>query len=229
MKKNVIIKNLTLLICVFTMHITIISQNTAYDLHNKYWYYKSRFNNNFISIGPDAGQSIPFNQRMFNETIFDGTTPKLKAGDATVQLGIYIGVLATEYRMLKDRGYTNDLPQVQRELYYALNAFNRLDYFSEDILDKHPLHPTNYSANGPSLNGFFIRDDIPKMFALQHYDDLNYYNENRNGILGYPALDINGTGNIGSTTNPIKIKLDPDGNPEPTVNIDFETGLCNKK
>lgn len=40
----------------------IVSQTTEVDLHKKYWYYKSRFNNDFIKVGKEHGESIPFNQ-----------------------------------------------------------------------------------------------------------------------------------------------------------------------
>ena len=41
------------------------AQTLEIDHHKKYWYYKSRFNNDFIKIGLNQGQSIPFNQRGF--------------------------------------------------------------------------------------------------------------------------------------------------------------------
>ncbi len=37
------------------------SQSNA-DLHTKYWFYKTRFNNDFVKIGLNAGESLPFNQ-----------------------------------------------------------------------------------------------------------------------------------------------------------------------
>ena len=40
-------------------------QTSEIDLHKKYWYYKTRFNNDFVSVGTNSGQSIPFNQRGF--------------------------------------------------------------------------------------------------------------------------------------------------------------------
>ncbi|MBK9286050.1 MAG: hypothetical protein IPM51_17275 [Sphingobacteriaceae bacterium] len=73
------------------------------DLHKKYWYYKSRLNNDFLKVGLKSGESIPFGERGFNETTFDNYTNRLKAGDASAQLGCYIAVLATEYRLLKNK------------------------------------------------------------------------------------------------------------------------------
>lgn len=131
----------TILILLYILHVGIFyGQTSEVDLHKKYWYYKSRFNNDFISIGTNTGQSIPFNQRGFNEDYtYTAPTATLKTGDGTVQLGIYISVLATEYRLLKDKGQFDALPRVKHELFCALNAVNRLDYFAEPIISANPV------------------------------------------------------------------------------------------
>ncbi len=56
-----------LLICITVIQSVIYSQASDYDLNKKYWYYKSRFNNDFVSVGTEAGQSLPFNQNFFNK------------------------------------------------------------------------------------------------------------------------------------------------------------------
>jgi hypothetical protein len=177
-KKNIIV--------LFMNVLTIVSysQNTDLDLHHKYWYYKARFNNDFIKIGHDAdghGQSIPFGQREFISN-FSYNTPSniLKAGDASGQLGLYVAVLATEYRMLKDKG--QDVSVVKNELFCALNAINRIDYFAEEIISfsQHPGNP-NSTPLSPNLNGFFVRDDIPADFVKNNYRDFNYYNDGIDG------------------------------------------------
>lgn len=57
-------RNFILMLYGCFLTITLISQTpTEIEHHKKYWYYKSRFNNDFINIGPNQGQSIPFNQR----------------------------------------------------------------------------------------------------------------------------------------------------------------------
>ena len=48
MKKNIMIKSITILQFI---SIYMGAQSSDYDLHNKYWYYKARFNNDFVSIG----------------------------------------------------------------------------------------------------------------------------------------------------------------------------------
>lgn len=177
MKKKLIIKSFILLQFV---SIYAIAQSSDYDLHNKYWYYKARFNNDFVSVGLNAGQSLPFNQRGFIDSYtYSVPSYTLKTGDCSAQLGIYVAVLATEYRLLKDNGEHTD--KVKHELFCALNAINRIDYNAEKIIGDHPKNP--YGTCSPNLNGFFVRDDIPEDFVKNHYLELNYYND---------GVDMNG-------------------------------------
>ena len=101
-------------------------------------------NNDFIKIGntqqdysndensPDHGESIPFNERGFEATPYSNTANELKLGDAGTRLGIYISALATEYRLLKNNG--QNLSKIKHELFCALNAVNRIDYYAESIV-----------------------------------------------------------------------------------------------
>lgn len=76
--------------------------------------------------------------------------------DATISLGYYFIVLSTEYSLLGTSG--QDLSNTLIELYYALNALNRLDQFAEGYLDQTGV------LNSSDLNGFLLRDDIPSGF-----------------------------------------------------------------
>ncbi len=73
--------------------------------------------------------------------------------DATMLLGWYIGVLATEYRLLKNHGQPT--AATERELWGALKAYERLDRMAEGLFEGHE----------PSLNGYFVRDDVLPFFA----------------------------------------------------------------
>ena len=191
MKKNKHLNNILFLFSFLQfLFITVKSQNTTeIENHKKYWYYKTRFNNDFVSIGTGDGQSIPFNQRGFNDSYtYTAPTQILKTGDGTVQLGIYVGVLATEYRLLKDKG--QDVTQVKHELFCALNAINRLDFMAEFHIGNYP-HPGNpHTTSSGILNGFFMRDDVPSDFAKNHYKELNYYNDDL-GNPNYQNIDAN--------------------------------------
>ncbi len=86
----------------------------------------------------------------------------MTAGDATIYLGWYIGVLATEYRLLKNN--LQDTTDVVYELYCALKAFERLDWVAENTGFPFASTQNNYHSNG-----FFLRDDISKSWRNQNF------------------------------------------------------------
>lgn len=126
-----------------------------YDLENqgKYQYYKERFQNNYIRSGKGFGKSIPFSQRVWKNG--DEKTHQLEGGEHTLMLGNYIAFLGTEYKLYKESNLSTQ--GTLRELYYALEAFNRLDYYAE-------TYETDPSNLPPNLNGFFVREDVPDGF-----------------------------------------------------------------
>ncbi len=149
------------LICFFTIYTTqtLYAQNELSN-HKKYWYYKSRLNNDFIKIGLDSGESIPFNERRFKHNItHNADSREILAGDGGTRLGIYLSTLATEYKLLKNNN--QDLSEIKHEIFCALNAANRIDYYAE---------PLRNSSHSPNLNGFFVRDDIPNYFVKKITD-----------------------------------------------------------
>jgi hypothetical protein len=114
---------------------------TPQQNEEKYWEYRERLRNDFmIGIGPEMGMSTPASVR-------DTVSGILQWTDATMALGEYIGVLAMEFRILANRSVNTD--ETVEELFYALYALNRLDYNAE-----------LFFGGTPSLNGFFMRDDI---------------------------------------------------------------------
>jgi len=138
--------------------------------HRKYWYYKSRLNNDFVKVGTLAGESIPAQQRgeSSNNSFSGNADIKMKWGDASSYLGYYIGVLASEYYLLQQNGQST--ATVKHELFCALNAVNRLDYVAETCF------------NGPAtLNCYFVRDDIPAGFVTTNYKHFNYYDHGADG------------------------------------------------
>lgn len=186
----------TLFLLLFGSMNHVHSQNDL-ENHKKYWYYKTRLNNDFIKIGNtpqnyqndttshDHGESIPFNERGLEGLDigrpYSNTGSELHAGDAGTRLGIYISALATEYRLLKNN--FQDVTKVKHELFCALNAVNRIDYYAESIF--------SHNTMSPNLNGFFIRDDVPPNFVKNNYKHFNYYSTN----------GINGIGNTTDIQN----------------------------
>jgi hypothetical protein len=159
-----------ILLLTLSYNFCVAQDNGAH--HRKYWWYKSRLNNDFVKVGLGAGESLPFNQRNhygngFNGVDANGITnvrSNLHVGDGTSTLGLYIAQLATEYALLKKNFQNTD--KVKHELFCALNAFDRLDYKAEDLEQSGVFR----------LNGFFIRDDIPKNFVFNNYQHFNYFN-----------------------------------------------------
>jgi hypothetical protein len=126
----------------------MVHAQTPDQNQSKYWYYRYRLLNNFLKVGDCRGCSTPASTRG------EDSHNQLYWGDGTIDLGWYIGVLATEYKLLIDN--SQDGSETIKELYYALEAFNRLDYNAE-------IYLSNGFQNG-SLNGFFVRDDVPAGF-----------------------------------------------------------------
>lgn len=165
--KSSLIKTIIKFLMIFTSSI-MFSQTSGYPPHyKKYWYFKSRLNNDFVKVGVNDGESMPFNQRGNFSTSFGQTASvDMNLGDGTGTLGYYIAVLATEYKLLQISNQNTD--KIKHELFCALNAINRLDYKAESVFQ-----------NGTfNLNGFFVRDDVPALFLKNkpNYDHFNYYN-----------------------------------------------------
>jgi hypothetical protein len=134
---------------------------------SKYWYYRYQLRSKFMKAGevtygcvdPDlnippivTGYSMPAARIDFNNQ-------HAVWGDATTHLGWYIGILATEYRLLKDRGLNTSY--TEEELYYAMKAFERLDLHAEMNM---------FPWTGPCIrNGFFGRDDVSTEFGQQYF------------------------------------------------------------
>lgn len=84
--------------------------------HRKYWYYRSRLTNDFMKIGPNQGESLPMSVRGKYANNYGAGEYSQVGTDVVSQLGPYICVLATEYKLLKDNSQHTD--STLRELYY---------------------------------------------------------------------------------------------------------------
>ncbi len=128
----------------------------AQDNLDKYWNYRTRLVNYFVKPGPKMGESVVAHIRNKNGKSQKG----FSVSDQTIDLAWYIGILATEYRLLIDNNQNAE--STLRELYYAMLAFDRLDRCETGppwLLDK------------DTLDGFFIRYDTgleskPEEFSI---------------------------------------------------------------
>lgn len=78
--------------------------------------------------------------------------------DGTTDLGWWIAVLASEYRLLKDNNQPTH--KTEWELYAAFRAFERMDYAAEHIFG----NQLSASETQYELNGFFARGDATRDF-----------------------------------------------------------------
>jgi hypothetical protein len=103
---------------------------SAQSNFNKYWFYRDRLKKRFMVEGPNQGESLvaPRIQRINNSA---GVVDQYlyHYGDQTIQMGWYLGVLATEYRLLAN--HSQPTANTERELYHAMKAFERLDLNAE--------------------------------------------------------------------------------------------------
>ena len=151
----------------------------------KYWCLRERLITKFVKPGLGPGESLPANK--YTIGISWMTSPaslvkKLEWGDGTINLGWYIGVLATELELLQREEKTRNVyfQRLVEEIYFALNAFNRLDDEAEIVWGYAPADcatridkvepvlwdsinqvwlPKPGSGDQPMRNGFFLRND----------------------------------------------------------------------
>lgn len=118
------------------------------NLVRKYQNYRARLKAEFLLVGEEPGHSLPVDARKSDHVHF---------GDATVFLGWYIGILATEHLLLSK----NRLPSpplnscdTLKELHFALKALERLINTAPGAFETSSQQPCD------EIKGFFIRDDV---------------------------------------------------------------------
>ncbi|MBL0740741.1 T9SS type A sorting domain-containing protein [Chryseolinea lacunae] len=154
---------LAMLACLLSLE--TFAQLTSWQDQNRYWYYRYRLVDEFLVRGEEnplncnvaTGYSLPA------ETVDMTNTENrekvdLSWADATSYLGYYIGVLATEYQLLKRNGQATG--NTLRELYYAMKAYERLDQKADYLYYPH----WGSGCEPGDLNGTFVRDDVSKEF-----------------------------------------------------------------
>lgn len=163
-------------------------QSQDYLNHTKYWLYRARLRNDFTLVGTGQGMSIPMQQRGIeyspyqqgstylwnfdsNKNNTDGQTAKW--GDSLGDIGYYIGVLATEYELLRSNGQNTD--QTVYELYCALYALNRLDAEAEVLYSRNLFINTGATFPFPDTPGFMCKDDVDYDFVYNNYEHFNYF------------------------------------------------------
>ncbi len=161
----------------------------------KYWKFRDQLREDFVKISDVPGGSIVARavkpnscyNNIADDSGFGGNNlGEMHFGDGMIRHGYYLGLLATEYRLLKDAG--QDVTGVLTELYYALVAINRLDYQAE--IEQSQCY--EFQQDG-GLNGFYMREDIPENFAETNWSntDMRMYCVNSAHFKSNNALNIN--------------------------------------
>jgi hypothetical protein len=154
-----------------------IAVSQTEEINNrKYWKFRSELREHFVKIGPNQSESLPAGALVpcdcgdTWDNAVDGSGlgatyySTMHWGDGMIRHGYYLGLLATEYRLLKDAN--QDVTGTLNELYYALNAVNRLDLKAESELDG--IYNFTYPLS-ENLNGFYMREDIHEDFAAENW------------------------------------------------------------
>lgn len=148
-------KKILLLILVLVLSINSYSQTTDQNLL-KYWRYRDRLK---YFVVPDNKTTSYVEGESYVASIRNiYGSDVLKWGQQTVYTGRYLGVLATEYKLLYDNGQYNDAENTALELKNALLQWIEISDKSES------LEPWFLTDN---YDGFFIRDYTnPDILAL---------------------------------------------------------------
>ena len=131
--------------------------------HDKYWHYRKRFNQYFMYVGDKQGESMVVCTRNRN------FKPQLCYGQHGIHFGYYLGVLATEYKLLMQNNQYQHAANTLDELRYALLAY-------EEQMDK----CEQYWGKEKCLDGFFVRENVPidyldtnTEWGRNHFESLN--------------------------------------------------------
>ncbi|TNE52789.1 MAG: T9SS type A sorting domain-containing protein [Bacteroidetes bacterium] len=176
--KNIHLKPILLLTFVINCWLPKLGYSQALEAgyrakhQNIYWYYRYRLREAFTIIGDDEGNCIPIVERNDGATSNSSNHTKATyASETLVQLGWYLGVLATEYRLLKNNQEWVGLEQTKTELYHALKTVHRMDYYGTcnwsgldwnsgtcGDANPNPIH------GACQLDGFLVRHDVPENY-----------------------------------------------------------------
>jgi hypothetical protein len=123
----------------------------------KYYFYRHRLSKYFVRVGEQPGESLVCQGRngaiknqiclpySLNYNNTDLSSELMAYDDEPNILGWYIGLLATEWKLVNDEG--GDVSEITKELFYALEAINR-------------LVQTDMGIGNTALDGSIIRDSI---------------------------------------------------------------------
>ncbi|MBN1597900.1 MAG: T9SS type A sorting domain-containing protein [Bacteroidales bacterium] len=164
-------KFIILLYLFLGLFIAIKAQTTQINL-KKYWTYRDKLFKYFVYASSDVdrpGTNYPA-MRIEMSDPQNQNKRMICFGDGNGGLQYYIGMLATEYRLLQIFGQSTD--DTRDKLLWALQSVERLDKTAEAY-----FRPSIYSGiieADTETNGFFIRDDMSISSARQLFDNVKF-------------------------------------------------------
>ncbi len=173
--KNIIKKYITTIVLLTTSLMTCLSQDHS-SLSDKYVNYRNRLLNEWIVVSSDVeqfGVNIPAVDRRIDSL---EKPIWVSWSDGNSNFNHWLGILATEYRLLKNNG--QDYQETLSMLLYSMIALERLDLYSEYVLRKYHKTET-YQTEADlikypdDINGFLLRDDVSLGFWLQYCKHFN--------------------------------------------------------
>ena len=139
----------------------------------KYWVWRDRLVNDFMVPNYSGdyahkGRGVIFKSRGIGECDYNDLTSnsiiRIDGGfdisDEGFELGKYLIVLATEWRLLYNSNLSTS--QNEAEIYWALKTIDRLDYDAEIYWSY--FWSKGLETWGGQKNGFMIRDDVKRNF-----------------------------------------------------------------
>jgi hypothetical protein len=217
---------------------TSFGQSTTPNMHGwhaKYWFYRWRLRNDFMVMGEGDGHSLVADTRNKYRGQY------MVWGDVMIMHGYYLTMLALEHKILQDKGRTEDLKNNERELYYAIKAFERVDYMSETFYsavsgNNNDAFHVGEETLPPDVNGYFFRDDIPptflnldpdidgnNQFTSNFYSLTNHKTGIDYGLLTYNQSDYSGLWALTGVLSSDPPKLDE---PEKPI-VNYKKGVDN--
>ena len=162
-------------------------QNDFNSEQYKYWYYRERLKW-FVMPGNSPGQSFVAAARNMGVNNYHNLYDEsLKYTQPHTVNGCYIGVLATEYRLLRDNNQQTEALTTLFELNLALDALIRTDLCEDKIPWNNPIGVED---------GFFNREDVPAILPQSMEDyynqglftDITFYQQINSGFRGLPYI-----------------------------------------
>lgn len=167
-------KLLFLLATSFILQNSLCSQTyTEATLQETYWNYRDLFRKNYTHIGIEHGKSIPF-EGLHEIDVIRTVNPghadihgRIDYGDANITHGYYLAVLASEFRLLINSNPIDweAVTACRNELYFALEAINRIDQYSNMYFIQGLTFPSQ------PLDGFLTRGDVTPNFYQYGLED----------------------------------------------------------